>query len=185
MSGPILRCPPKPHTTPTRPSERCRWSPHHDHDMKIKRMPCMGDTLPVLHCIPSITWQDSASLLSHLDNACSTVLLCSAFRLMSVCQCRAALCSDSCPFVCAGLCQSRGALLADPGRAQQLESDLSHLAPKLSSLAVLLRAAVLPAMSLVNPEVASRLQVEHHLSCMMLRSGRMTAFVRLTLSPGA
>ena len=109
---------------------------------------------------------------------------CSLFQLMSVCQCRAALCSNSC-FVCqcraalcsnsclhvsAGLCQGRGALLTDPGQVQQLESDLAHLAPRLSSLAVLLRATVLPAMSLVNPEVASRLQVHPHSLGSMVRS---------------
>lgn len=64
-----------------------------------------------------------------------------------------------CLSVCAGLCQGKGVLLADPTHAQQLESDLAQLAPRLSSLAVLLRAAVLPAMSLVNPAAASRLQV--------------------------
>ena len=65
----------------------------------------------------------------------------------------------TCVSVCAGLCQGRGALLADPTHTQQLESALAQLAPRLSSLAVLLRAAVLPAMSLVNPAAASRLQV--------------------------
>ncbi|KAL3136414.1 hypothetical protein ABBQ38_005672 [Trebouxia sp. C0009 RCD-2024] len=59
-----------------------------------------------------------------------------------------------------GLCEGKGALLADPLAAQQLESDLANLAPRLSSLAVLLRAAVLPAMSLVNPKAATRLRVE-------------------------
>ena len=87
------------------------------------------------------------------------------------------VCAKSCLYVSAGLCQGRGALLADPGQTQQLESDLAHLAPKISSLAVLLRAAVLPAMSLVNPKVASRLQVQPHPLCKMLRLGWTTAFV--------
>jgi len=50
-------------------------------------------------------------------------------------------------------------LLANQTRTQQLESDLATLAPKLSSLTVLLRTVVLPAISLVNPEAATRLQV--------------------------
>lgn len=74
-------------------------------------------------------------------------------------MCCCALSAHSCLGVRVGLSEGQGALLADPGQTQQLESDLARLAPKLSSLAVLLRAAVLPAMSLVNPEVASRLQV--------------------------
>ena len=52
-------------------------------------------------------------------------------------------------------------LLANQTRSQQLESDLAALAPKLSSLTVLLRTTVLPAMSLVNPKAATRLQVLH------------------------
>ncbi|KAL0025501.1 hypothetical protein WJX77_006736 [Trebouxia sp. C0004] len=58
------------------------------------------------------------------------------------------------------LCLGRGVLLANQTRTQQLESDLAILAPKLSSLTVLLRTTVLPAISLVNPEAATRLQVE-------------------------
>ncbi|KAL0035587.1 hypothetical protein WJX79_000785 [Trebouxia sp. C0005] len=58
------------------------------------------------------------------------------------------------------LCQGRGVLLANQTRTQQLESELAVLAPKLRSLTVLLRTAVLPAISLVNPEAAMRLQVE-------------------------
>ena len=50
-------------------------------------------------------------------------------------------------------------LLADPNRTQQLESELAKLAPRLSSLTVLMRTAVLPVMSLANPEAAKRLQV--------------------------
>lgn len=52
-------------------------------------------------------------------------------------------------------------LLANETRTQQLESDLATLAPKLSSLTVLLRTTVLAAISLVNPEAATRLQVVH------------------------
>ena len=52
-------------------------------------------------------------------------------------------------------------LLANQTCTQQLESDLAGLAPKLSSLTVLLRTTVLPAISLVNPEAATRLQVVH------------------------
>ncbi|KAL0050590.1 hypothetical protein WJX82_002870 [Trebouxia sp. C0006] len=58
------------------------------------------------------------------------------------------------------LCQGRGVLLANQTRTQQLESELAGLAPKLSSLTVLLWTTVLPAISLVNPEAATRLQVE-------------------------
>jgi len=50
-------------------------------------------------------------------------------------------------------------LLANQTRTQQLESELAILAPKLSSLTVLLRTTVLSAISLVNPEAATRLQV--------------------------
>ena len=78
------------------------------------------------------------------------------------------LCTHSCPCVSAGLCAGTGALLADPDRVHQLESDLAHLAPKMSSLAVLLRAAVLPAMSLVNPKAASRVQVQPLPKCILL-----------------
>ena len=62
---------------------------------------------------------------------------------------------------CADLCQGRGVLLANQTRTQQLESELAGLAPKLSSLTVLLWTTVLPAISLVNPEAATRLQVVH------------------------
>lgn len=55
-------------------------------------------------------------------------------------------------------------LLANQTRTQQLESELAVLAPKLRSLTVLLRTAVLPAISLVNPEAAMRLQVVYHIS---------------------
>lgn len=49
-------------------------------------------------------------------------------------------------------------MLANPVGTQQLESELANLVPRLSSLAVLMRTAVLPAMSLVNLEAAARLQ---------------------------
>ncbi len=81
--------------------------------------------------------------------------------------------------VCADLCQGRGVLLANQTRTQQLESELAILAPKLSSLTVLLRTTVLPAISLVNPEAATRLQVvrpilSHHAIafCGALKHGR-------------
>lgn len=55
-------------------------------------------------------------------------------------------------------------LLANPTRTQLLESELASLAPRLSSLTVLMRTAVLPVMSLANPEAAKRLQVVYPLS---------------------
>ena len=57
------------------------------------------------------------------------------------------------------VCEGRGVLELDPTRVQLLESQLANLAPRLGSLTVLLRAAVLPCMSLVNPQAAARLQV--------------------------
>lgn len=60
---------------------------------------------------------------------------------------------------CADLCRGQGVLLANPTRTQLLESELASLAPRLSSLTVLMRTAVLPVMSLTNPEAAKRLQV--------------------------
>lgn len=107
---------------------------------------CDSITVPTLQCI------QLHNLTEHPFHAL-------VLELTNVALCCCALSAHSCPCVSVGLSEGRGALLADPDQTQQLESDMAHLAPKLSSLAVLLRAAVLPAMSLVNPEVASRLQV--------------------------
>lgn len=56
--------------------------------------------------------------------------------------------------------QAATPLLANPGATHQLEAQLATLAPRLAAHAVVLRAAVLPAMPWLSVEAVDRLQAE-------------------------
>jgi hypothetical protein len=59
----------------------------------------------------------------------------------------------------AALGPASAALLRSPSTAHVLEEHVTTLAPKVASLAVLLRSTVLPALPWLETEAADRVQV--------------------------